>query len=134
MGYCLAKKNFSSPEEYAFLLGTHFLDMYPQVKKISVEVCETLWDRMMISGKPHDISFSKNGGEERRVYLEKTRTSTCLKGGIANYVILKTADSGFENFHRCRYTVLPEVHERILATNVTSSWEYNTHAGVDFNA
>lgn len=66
--------------------------------------------------------------------MEKTRTSTCLKGGIANYVILKTTDSGFENFHQCRYTVLPEVQDRILATNVTSNWEYNTHSGVDFNA
>lgn len=47
--YCLAKKNFSSPEEYALLLGNHFLDMYPQLKKVLVEVRETLWDRMSIS-------------------------------------------------------------------------------------
>lgn len=46
--YCIAKKDFSSPEEYSLLLGNHFLDMYPQVNKVFVEVTETLWSRMTI--------------------------------------------------------------------------------------
>mmetsp|Transcript_10519 Transcript_10519/g.13009 ORF Transcript_10519/g.13009 Transcript_10519/m.13009 type:complete len:286 (-) Transcript_10519:44-901(-) len=130
--YCIAKKDFSSPEEYALILGSHFLEMYPQVKKIIVDVTETLWKRMVINGKEHDFSFEKPGGEERRVHLEKTRTSTSLSGGIANYIVLKTTDSGFQNFHQCKYTVLPEMTDRILATNVTSYWEYNQLEGVDF--
>jgi len=132
--YCLAKKDFSSPEEYALMLANHLLDMYPQVHKVVVDVAETLWKRMLINGKEHDFSFEKPGSPERRVHLEKTRKSTILQGGIANYVVLKTTDSGFEGFHRCKYTVLPEMTDRILATSVTSSWEYSTVDGVDFTA
>lgn len=57
-----------------------------------------------------------------------------MRGGISNYVVLKTCDSGFENFHHCKYTVLPEFHDRILATNVSCSWQYSTQTNVDFAA
>ena len=131
--YCIAKKDFSSPEEYALLVGDHFLSMYSHVSRVTVDVTETLWNRMKINGKDHEFSFQKVGGEQRKVHLLKTRSTTELFGGIENYVILKTTGSGFTNFHRCQYTVLPDMKDRILATSVSSSWRFNTVNGVNFN-
>lgn len=34
--------------------------------------------------------------------------------------------SGFEGFIRDKYTALPETQERILATEVTASWRYES--------
>jgi urate oxidase len=39
--------------------------------------------------------------------------------------VLKTTQSGYAGFLRCPLTVLPEVHERMLATSVTATWRYN---------
>jgi len=130
--FSLAKRDFSTPEEYALILGDHFLQSYSQVEKVLVDVVETPWQRMNVHGKEHDYSFEKVGAEKRCVRLEKTRSNTQLFGGIQDHVVLKTTGSGFEGFHRCQYTVLPETTERILATNVSGWWQFTKTEGVDF--
>ena len=67
------------------------------------------------------------------MHLEQSRSKIELSGGVSNFIVLKTTESGFKGFHKCPYTVLPEVSDRILATNVTCWWHYNTVKDVDFN-
>ena len=45
---------------------------------------------------------------------------------------------GFTNFHRDRYTSLPDVSDRLLGTSVTATWDYNSTClsrpdSIDFN-
>jgi len=49
-----------------------------------------------------------------------------VDSGIEDLVVMKTARSAFSGFPRDRYTTLPEVRDRIMATRVTASWR---HAG-----
>jgi urate oxidase len=46
--YGMAKKDFSSPEEYALILGAYFIENYAQVSKVYIDVSETPWRRMVI--------------------------------------------------------------------------------------
>jgi len=125
--YVLAKRhNFSSPEEFAAILCQHFLAQYNHVDIVKVEIAETLWKRMTIDGKEHSHAFSKAGTAARTVRAEIRRSTGVLQisGGVKDLVVLKTTGSGFVNFHKCKYTVLPESDDRILATSVQAEWKY----------
>ena len=39
-------------EEFAMELGDYFLDNNPQVAKVSIEVQEKAWERMIVDGAP----------------------------------------------------------------------------------
>jgi len=47
--------------------------------------------------------------------------------------VLKTTESGWEDFYREEYTTLPDAHDRILATVVSARWVYGEQSGLDFN-
>ena len=46
--------------------------------------------------------------------------------GITDLLILKTTDSGFENYIKDQYTTLKETSDRIFATQCEVSWVYNS--------
>ena len=43
--------------------------------------------------------------------------------GIKNFKVLKTTQSGYEGFLHDKYTLLPDSHDRILATAITCTWK-----------
>jgi urate oxidase len=51
-----------------------------------------------------------------------------IESGLRDLVILKTTQSGFEGYPKCRYTTLPETKDRLLGTNVHALWTYTTEA------
>lgn len=55
-----------------------------------------------------------------------TRLSEWVVGmsGVKDWVVLKTTQSGYEGFLNDRFTRLPETRDRIVASNVTSTWKY----------
>jgi len=91
-----------------------------------------------VNGKPHEHSFVKQH-HTRTANLGMTRECIDLESGIKDLVILKTTQSGFTKFHKCQYTVLPEVEDRMFGTAVNCVWKYTNEArkgeykGVDFN-
>ena len=56
-----------------------------------------------------------------------------VEAGIDNLLVMKTTQSGFEEFLRERFTTLPETHDRILATAVTATWVYGDAPDPDFD-
>lgn len=46
---------------------------------------------------------------------------------------MKTTQSGFAGFPRDQYTTLAETDDRIMATDISTRWRYNS-TDVDFNA
>jgi len=125
--YFKARESFSSPEEFAHLIANHFLG-FKHVETVRVEITETMWNRMIVKGSEHPHSFTRSTGETRIANLVQTRSSIELYGGIKDFVVLKTTESGFVGFHKCNLTVLPEVDDRILATNVSATWKYHPSA------
>lgn len=42
--------------------------------------------------------------------------------GVKGLQVLKTTQSGYEGFLHDKYTMLPDVRDRIMATSITSTW------------
>lgn len=125
--YALAKDRLTgSIEGYGLALVDHFLDAGPTVTGCRVEITQFLWDRIEVDGRPHEHSFARRRGERRAVVSGDEGGGRRVEAGIGDVYVLKTTNSGWEGFYRERFTTLAETNDRILATIVTSRWEYNT--------
>lgn len=124
----------------------HFLSKYADlVETVQVRVEEHGWKRM--NAKPlekpvkvedvanHPFSFTREEAV-RSVKVTKKRGEKTphVVSSLSNFVVLKTTESGFENFHRCENTTLQAVTDRLFCTSVTADWEFaNFGKHVDFD-
>lgn len=147
--YCVANKHeFRSAEEFGILLVRHFLTEYPEiVNKISVRVIRDRWERLTApnsKGKmvPHQHVFKRTGPCKPYAHVqgEKRKGSSMkinLQAGFRNLDIVKTTQSGFVDFHKDKFTSLPEVTDRLLGTSVDAEWSFSDAAiargNLDFN-
>ncbi|KAI8008142.1 hypothetical protein LOK49_LG07G01541 [Camellia lanceoleosa] len=129
-----------SMEDFAIGLGKHFTSFYEQVTAAIIKIVEKPWERMYIDGQSHEHGF-KLGSEKHTTKVTVKKSGALLvTSGIEGLAVLKTSyqgkanleflllfimHSGFEGFVRDKYTILPETHERMLATEVTASWRYS---------
>ena len=120
-------------ERFAATLARHFTTKYPQVKSARVEASERVWERLTIGGEPHPHSFS--GGQQARPCTIATAEggAVSMQSGIADLLILKSMQSGFEGFPRCEFTTLRETGDRIFATSLTATWTWSAEPA-DYNA
>jgi len=122
----LAKKELGAEnEEFALALGKHFLDSYPQVARTEIALSERSWERITAGGKPRGRAFALRGAARLISRAVCSRKGTSIASGIEGLTILKTTDSGFENFVRDRFTTLEETRDRILATEMRAVWTYD---------
>jgi urate oxidase len=130
--YALAKSHFNSGiEEFAMVLAAHFRDGNPQITKVTIEIEEHLYNRLIIHGAVHPHAFSSAGNEKHVTIVTNSEEGVSVSSGIRDLLILKTTDSGFENYIRDNYTTLKETGDRILATSCAATWQYNI-ADLDF--
>jgi urate oxidase len=113
-----------SMEKFAVVLAEHFATYYPQVSETIININEKPWERVTVDGKPHSHGF-KLGSEMHttEVRMKKCGALTVISG-LKGLSLLKTTQSGFEGFVRDQFTLLPDTKERMVATEVTSSWKY----------
>ena len=111
-------------ERFAVVLAQHFLKKYPQVKRVNIHTAERVWERLDIQGKPHAHSFNGSGNARPTVSVTARADGTApeIESGIEDLLILKSAGSGFENYPKDEYTILPETKDRILATSLAARW------------
>lgn len=128
----LARNGVGSPEAFLLRLGQHFADEFSWVSGGRWEAEQYSWDRIIAHDKEHDHSFVQNGQETRTAVLVKDNGKDHLFGGLANLTVLKSTESGFEGYPKDTYTTLAETDDRILSTDVTARWRFNT-TDVDFN-
>jgi urate oxidase len=118
--YALAAEHpFEDVEDFGLALSEHFLQASPRVTAVRVELTEHLWERF----DPH--AFRRTGGERRTAVVTRTQQGTQVRAGLADLVVMKTAQSAFEGFPRDRYTTLKETSDRLLATSVQATWRYS---------
>ncbi|GMA15536.1 urate oxidase (plasmid) [Deinococcus metallilatus] len=133
--YGLAKEGFEgSPEEFGKELIAHFVKTGPRVTGGFMEFTEYLWERIPVGGEGHNHSFVRQM-PQRTGRVESSDGQTFkVTSGIENLYVLKTTESGWENYLlNERFTTLPETHERLMASFVTAKWEYN-EGQVDYDA
>lgn len=129
--FAFAKDGIGSPEEFLIRLGKHFVDDFEWVTGGRWAARQATWARI----NDHDHSFFRGGvGAETRTSVVKIVDGTPhVISGLEDLAVLKTTESGFVGYPVDTYTTLQETTDRILATNVTARWLYNT-TDIDFNA
>ncbi len=121
----LAKEHLGEQIElFGCALGKHFLKSYSQISRATIHLTERAWQRMDINGEPHAHSFLGNSVAKNFSRVIATQEKTFVASGIEDLLILKTTESGFEGYPKDKFTTLPETRDRILATNLKATWDY----------
>jgi urate oxidase len=127
--YALAKDHFdTSIEEFGLYLANHFLSGNSQVSGVNIEITEHLWSSLSFDDKKHPHAYISSGSEKRTTEIIQDRLNVSVVSGISDLLILKTTDSGFENYIKDKYTTLKETSDRILSTQCEITWVYNSIA------
>ncbi|CEM08623.1 unnamed protein product [Vitrella brassicaformis CCMP3155] len=124
--YVIAKKsNFDSIEDFGLALMRHFLSRHSHIDRVTVTLTEKLWNRLTVSGKPHEHVFSATGPEKRVATCVGSRSGPySVTSGIEDLKLMKTTQSGFEGYIVDEYTTLPPAKDRIFCTKVDAKWTY----------
>ena len=113
------------PESFGLALGEHFLDNNPRLQRATIDLTEHLWSRIRVEGHEHPHAFAREGADVRTARIRMDRREVQVRAGVADLVILKSAQSAFSGFPRDQFTTLPETRDRILATALTATWRYD---------
>jgi urate oxidase len=127
--YVLAQKNgVPNLESFGCTVVNHFLDCYQHVTRATIRLWQHLWTHIVVDGESHPHAFCGSGGECFTSVVSSDRAKLLITSGIDRLAVLKTRDSGFQNFLKDQYTTLEETEDRILATTITADWNYRgTH-------
>src|SRR3954451_12084437 len=91
--YAFAKEHgVGEPEEFALLLGRHFVDSRPQVRAATVSIESYGWDRL----GPH--SFQRQGSHTRTATITVTTEEVQVVSGVTGLVLLNSTASEFHGF------------------------------------
>jgi urate oxidase len=119
-------------EAFACELGDYFLDNQPQVAKVSIEVQEKAWQRMIVDRAPEATTFKMGGPEMQTAHAERERGGPWkVTSGVDGMTILKTTKSAFTGYIEDKLTTLKPATDRIFGTRATVTWEY-TDAAPDY--
>lgn len=121
-----------SIEDYGFALARHFVDDFDQVTRANIALEEQLWNRVKIRDRPDPYSFVGAGPELRVASVGVTGQDVTVRSGFSGLPILKTHGSAFEEFTRDKFTTLWEAPDRMLATEISTTWLYE-NTSVDFD-
>ena len=124
--YAFAKEHLDgSLEDYGRALARHFL-AFDQVDRASISIREHGWSPVATRAGPASDAFVRGGTGTRIATVVDALTGITIEAGVEDLVVMKTARSGFSGFPRDRYTTLPDVDDRIMATKVTAIWRYGS--------
>lgn len=131
--FALAKEHpLNTLEDFGLFVADYFLKNNPQVLKIRLDLTQINWQRLAIKGERHPHSYIGGSNEKATAHVQATRESVHLQAGIKDLRVLKTTNSGFENYVVDKFTTLLPTADRILATEFESVWHYATTHGHDF--
>jgi urate oxidase len=130
--YIKAKEYPVNPlEQFAALLGQHFLDKYPHINVANIDIVQHKWTRMVIDGKPHPHSFLRDGDDKRTVTARIARDGIEIHSSLKDLLVLKSTGSMFYGYVQDEFTTLKETWDRILSTSVDATWSWKKFATID---
>lgn len=134
--HALAKlKGVKTIEQFSLDICLHFLTSFNHVLKVKVHTEEAPWRRLEKNGIEHVHAFIYSPESCRFCDAEQNLNGIpVVHSGVKDMTVLKTTKSGFEGFHKDRFTTLQETKDRCFCTSVYARWRYNRLQDVDFNA
>ncbi len=127
--FAFAKEGIGSPEAFILRLADHFTSEFDWVTGGRWVADQYSWSRI----NDHDHSFYKTPTETRTATLVRDGDTDTMISGFYGLTVLKSTESGFVGFPKDKYTTLQETTDRILSTDISTKWRYNT-TDLDFNA
>ncbi|KAH8653413.1 uricase [Xylariales sp. PMI_506] len=118
-------------EQFASMLGQHFLDTYPHISVANVDIIRHRWTRITVDGQPHPHSFYRDGDEKRTVSARVTREGTDISSSLKDLLVLKSTGSMFYGYVQDEFTTLKETWDRILSTSVDATWAWKTFPNLE---
>jgi urate oxidase len=118
------EKGLREIEEYALILGRHFVADVVPVRGARIEVEELAWERVLVDGREHDHTWARRGPEVRTTVVTVDGDDAWVVSGLRDLVLLKSTGSEFAGFLRDEYTTLEETHDRIMSTSLVARWRY----------
>jgi urate oxidase len=124
--YALARDHLTgAPEAFALELARHFIG-YDVCGRVSVDIVEQPWARVATRDGEAPDAFVRSGELARLASVSIDRAgATSVIAGIDDLTVLKTTKSAFSGFDRDRFTTLPDVDDRLMATKVRATWGYH---------
>lgn len=123
--YVIAHERRIGPlEDFAEAVAERLLEASGRAERAEVAIVEDDWLPIEVGGEPHPHAFIKQAGARTAALALGRDGERRLESGIDGLVLLKSAGSRFSGFLRERHTALPESEDRILATTLTASWDY----------
>lgn len=123
--YALARDGIDSVAGFGRRLGARFLDASAAVRRATVTLVATPWQRIAVDGRPHPHAFTPAaGGQPVTTVTVERGGEPVVTGGVRGLRLLKTTGSAFSGFLRDEYTTLPETRDRIMATTVVAAWGF----------
>jgi urate oxidase len=124
--YAFARDRLTgSPESFGLELARHFAG-YEACSRAIIDIEEHRWLRIpeQDGGEAPD-TFVRAGDLTRlaRVAVGKGGAVE-VEAGVGDLTVMKTTKSAFSGFDRDRYTTLPEVDDRLMATKLRATWGY----------
>ena len=122
----LAKKySFDSPEELGMIAAQFILLQYPWLDAVDIHVDETIWNRVRVDAQSHPHGFARKSPFVNHASVHLARgQGPIISSSVSNLVLLKTSQSGFEGFHRDKFTSLVDTSERCMSTELEAVWTY----------
>ena len=123
--YAFARDRLTgSPEAFALELARHFI-AYEVCGRAIVDIVEHPWNRVRTADGEAPDAFLRSGEYGRLASASVDRSGAVeIIAGIDDLTVMKTTKSAFAGFDRDRYTTLPEVDDRLMATKVRATWGY----------
>src|SRR5699024_10410457 len=132
--FSLARDGVGTPEEFALKFGRFMFSEWPDIVTGGRwEVKKVDWDRIVGDNGPHDFSFVRAGKEERYAVAQADGDDFRVVSGLKDLTVLKSSGSAFVGYPKGTYTTLAETTDRIMSTDVSAWWEFNT-LDADFDA
>jgi urate oxidase len=123
--YAFARDRLTgSAEAFGLELARHFA-AYRSVSRATIDIAEHGWSRIATAGGEAADAFVRSG-EHTRLAMASVGDdgSLAVEAGIDDLTVMKTTKSAFSGFDRDRYTTLPDVDDRLMATKVRATWGY----------
>lgn len=127
--FSFARDGVGSPEAFLLRLAEHFTSSFDWVSGGRWAAEQYGWSRIA----DHDHTFYRSAPEVRTAVLVRDGEDDTFISGFHGLTVLKSTQSGFVGYPKDPYTTLPETEDRVMATDISCRWRYNT-ADIDFNA
>jgi len=121
-----------SIEAFGRSLAEHFLG-FEQVARSTITTREHRWVPIAFDGAAAPDAFTRDPSITRVATVVADDEGITTEAGLDDLTVMKTTKSAFVGFPRDRYTTLPETTDRIMATQVSARWRYESD-DLDYDA